>query len=358
MNPVTPIRARGFLLNKDCEVIRKMADEKTSSKKTGFQKIIITGLISLVVGVGSGLLINYFTEKKPKLIFDITTQETFPGEKNNIGIFALRIANDGKREIEQLLCSLKFPNGKISERKITGIPESTLEAINSTSDIEISVPFLNPGEQFSIQVLLSEVKQPLERPKIELRGKGILGREAEAKNTSKNPYEFTLPLIISVIATLISIFISARYFLKTRIMERIGEIEEEDGLEKHGADQRDVIAFVLDTQGLSDDAKDIRNSTRELTYWATSDYLRNKWIQEANNEKICMGIRSLEFLINYASISDESRRIIFINMAKLALVINDHESAKKYLQIAREKKIPYLEARISADPDLKKAVLA
>ncbi len=333
-----------------------MTEEKTS-KKTDIQKIILTGLISLVVGVGSGLLINYLTEKRPKLIYDITTQEIFPGQKNNIGIFALRIANDGKREIEQLLCNLKFPDGKIAERKITGIPESTFVVRGSATDIEISVPFLNPGEQFSIQVLLNEVKQPLERPKVEVRGKGILGVEAKAKKAS-NTFEL-LSLIIAVLATLITLPISARYLLKTRITGRIGvnTADEKDDLEKHsGADQRDAVAFVLETQGLSDDAEAIRKSTRELTYWGISDYLRNKWIREANKEKIRMGIQSLEFLIDYAQMQDESMRIILINMAKLALVIDDPESANKFLQIAREKKIPYLEARISADPDLKKAV--
>ena len=124
-------------------------------QKTNTQAIVIAGLVSLVIGVGSGWLINYLTEKRAKLTYDVTTQEVFAGEAINLGIFAIRIANEGKKEVEKLSCHLTFPAGEISEIRITGVPESARTVNSSGTDIEVNLPFLNPGENFSIQLLLS-----------------------------------------------------------------------------------------------------------------------------------------------------------------------------------------------------------
>ena len=96
----------------------------------------------------------------------------------------------------------------------------------------------------------------------------------------------------------------------------------------HSADPRDAVAFALETKGLDDDAKIIREWPRKLTYWAASDALCSKWRRGGDPGQIQKGIEALEFLMNYAAVVEGSRRIIALNIAKLALTIENHELAK------------------------------
>lgn len=61
------------------------------------------------------------------------------------------------------------------------------------------------------------------------------------------------------------------------------------------------------------------------------------------------GLRALEFLLDYAAIEHSSRRIILLNMTKLAIYSGDHKLAPKLLGEARKEKDPIIEKRIKAD---------
>jgi len=327
--------------------------DKENTKKGALSTILITGLVSLAVGVGSGLFINYFTEKRPKLTYDITTQEVFTGQVNNIGIFAFRVSNDGKKEIENLLCQLNFSEGKITERRVGGIPVSARTVGGSDEEIEVSVPFLNPNEHFSVQVLLGDVKEPLVRPSIEIRGKGIVGKEIESPESSKKTFGNIFPLLIAAIATLLTALATLKTVIDRRFKNLSGMLVELDDMKdptKHaGGDQRDTIAFALDTKALYEDAKIIREWPRELTYWAASDALCNIWLTSKDNDRTVKGIESLDFLVNYAAIADDSKRIIFLNIAKLAFSSDNRDLSKKYLSDALSEKDDFIKKRVEAD---------
>ena len=120
----------------------------------------------------------------------------------------------------------------------------------------------------------------------------------------------------------------------------------------HSGDQRDTVAFVLETKGLLEDAQVIREWRRDLSYWAASDALCSRWLRTTDLEKIKKGLGALSLLLDYAEIADESRRIVLLNMTKLALANEDRDVAGKYLASARKTKDVIIEKRIKADPNL------
>lgn len=319
--------------------------EEPAQRRSNIVTIVLTGLVSLVVGVGSGLLINYFTEKQSKLTYDVTTQEVFSGQQNNIGIFALRIVNDGKKEIEQVTCHLWFPEGKLTERRVAGIPDSARSVGGSEKEIEVTVPFLNPGEQFSIQALLSEVRQPLARPSIEIRGKGVLGAEVSSQGSSQQDKDKTLLAVSVAVVTLGTAFV---FFFGSYSKKKKEKTGSDRHLVSHG-DQGDIIAFVLESKSLDDDARAIRERPQDVSYWAASDALCKKWLQAADDGRIRKGIEALDLLTDYARMKDGSQRIVFLNMSRLALAIKETDLAKKYLTAARADKDGVIEKRIKMD---------
>ena len=328
-----------------------MTDGPSGLKDGGpsqIRTILLTGIVSLAVGVGSGLLINHLTEKRPRLSYDVTTQEVFPGEKHNIGIFALRVANDGNEEIEQVFCQLRFPHGKVSERRVAGIPESAPTIGGSGNGVDIGVPFLNPNEQFSVQVLLADVEEPLVPPTIEVRGKGITGSEAEPSEGSTSWLGGLLPLMMAALATLLTAFMA----LVTRRKVTLTRITKSVDSTRHLDDQRDIFSFVLETHGLSEDAQTIRGWPRKLSYWATSDFLCAQWITRNDALYTMKGVAALETLMGYAAISKDSQRIVLLNMAKLAEAAGEPEVAIRHLETARKVRDPIIEKRITNDQAL------
>ncbi len=249
-------------------------DDETTTTKPYFLTIFLTGLVSLAVGVGSSLLVNQLTGKRAKLTYDITTREVFPGQQQKIGIFALRISNDGKQEIEQLLCHVQFSEGEVTERSVAGIPESARTVAGSAREIDVTVPFLNPGEQFSVHVLLANVSSPLRKPSIDVRGKGVLGSPAQPETRSRKNFLQPFAVALSVLAAL-----STWFMLLSRGRTALSTLVDMLNPSSHSGDQRDTIAFVLETKGLLEEAKDLRQSPRKLTYWAVSDALCARWLQ-------------------------------------------------------------------------------
>src|SRR5215216_6097891 len=73
-----------------------MAEEVSKTGK--YLVIVLTGLVSLGVGVGSGLLLDLFRAQAPKLTYTTTSAEMFPGTNQKTGIVLLRVTNNGRRE--------------------------------------------------------------------------------------------------------------------------------------------------------------------------------------------------------------------------------------------------------------------
>lgn len=325
---------------------------EAGASKSSFWTVVLTGFVSLVVGVGSGVLINYFTEKHPKLTYDITTQEIFPGQQNNTGIFAVRIENSGKREIEQLECHLRFADGEVMERTIAGLPDSARRIVGGGNEITITVPFLNPGEKFSVHALLRKVKPPFVRPEIDLRGRGVLGLEAPTDKATTDGFVSTG---ISVLTALLTAFITLKSAKDRKIsLTNLAKLEATEIPTAQSGDQRDLIAFALESNALPDDARVIRQWPRKITFWAASDFLAAEWLRAGDRKRTENGLKALSFLVDYARISDDSKRIVILNMAKLAFRLGEIASAGKYLASVQKTADKVAEKRIQADPDLSK----
>ena len=60
-------------------------------------------------------------------------------------------------------------------------------------------------------------------------------------------------------------------------------------------------------------------------------------------------------LLDYAAIADDSRRIVQLNMSRLALATGNRDRARTYLAAARNGKDKVIEKRIKSDHALRSA---
>ncbi len=317
-----------------------MAEQENTIAK--YFWIILTGIVSLIVGVGGGVIINYFTQKRTALEYELVTSEVFSGQKQNIAILALQINNPGNKEFEDFICRVSFPDAQLTEFKVTGLPKPSYTTKSRNDFFELKAPFINQQEVFSVQLLLSLQKSQLVPPNIEIRGKGVIAKKRSEIETQKK-YKSLVTLLATAVSTMmlpvVLLFIAKRYPLLFYTTF-------------HQDDQRDVLAYIFSINGFLEEADKIRSSERQHYYWAQSDFLTEKCLASKDEQLIRRGIKTLHDLINYASLSHTSLLIIHCNIARMAASLDDAETAKKYLRLACKGKHKVIEKRIILDEKL------
>ncbi|EIJ0971067.1 hypothetical protein LH716_004149 [Vibrio vulnificus] len=280
------------------------------SQVTNYKALLVTGLISLAVAVGGNLVVNWLTAEKMALGYDLSTSETFSSSNGNIKITTLKINNSGSKSIDEVVLSISMTTGSIQEFKVSGIPANLYSISSKPNQVVMQSKYLNAGESYTIQLLTQATDQVDFLPSIDLRGRGVIG-----KLVQKNDGSSLLDVVTTATAA-ITIFAA---FFSFKI--RSGNSLASDIIDGHSGEQRDVVAYVLGVNGLSDDANDVRMLSRKISYWSIADYLCEKWIQSNDPDLQNKGAMSLKDLISYGSISPDS-----ITLIKTCIVRLNHAS--------------------------------
>ena len=320
---------------------------KKSNSSPQLVTLLLTGFISLVVGVGSGFFVNYLTEKRLSLIYDITAVQAFPGQIR-VGIVAVRISNGGQRELEDVQGTISFPNAELKDVSFQGLTPPASGIQKTDQGVTFQVPFLNPQEQFSVQFLVTPRDQALQTPFVSLRAKGTTGKleEGGGSKEQKSTLRQLAPLFAGVAVALLLLVTSLKF--RSREQFRITE----EMFEQDDDDQRDVFSFVLAANGLVEEANIVRQWPRDWSYWSISDFLTERWLASPNKQTIEQGIKSFEQLMSYSIIVESSAAIIHLNSARLALKLENIPLAKQNIEAARKKKSEVVAKRLKLDKQL------
>ncbi len=315
------------------------APEKPVSK---FFWIVVAGIVSLVVGISSALLLRHFTNDRPELTYDITSLELFPGQTQKLGIVAIRIENTGRKEIEQLQCRIDIIDAVLKEPRCKGLNAASPKITHDTGHVEVSVPYLNPKEEFSLQLLVEPAKDQLSVPDIDIRGKGIVAvRKINDPKRSSGLTEILLPILATITAALGTVFTGIWRYLNSG-----------DGL---GVEQRDGFAFLLGLHGFAEQAAELRSSPRDYSWWTLADALTERLLQSHSKDEdaIQRGTALLQNLINqHLMMAKPSKAIIYLNLARLAEFIGDRRAAVQFIKSAQELDRTTADLRIGIVPSL------
>lgn len=312
--------------------------------------LIFGGIISVIVGIASGYGVNWLSEKKAELTYDITSIQAFPGQER-VGIVAVKISNSGSKELENIDATVRFADAEVKEILFQGLtPQTTSKDKNG---IRFQIPFLNAAENFSVQVLVSPTSLALQTPAVDLRAKGAVGipldrTTSETGGKTKELWSALVSAVATVMA-LVAVMIKIRTS-RLSLPEAVEAVT--NPVSGHEGDQRDVFAYVLGFCGLSSEANFIRSWPRNMSYWSISDILTDRWIAGADDATIRLGISALEQVIEYAQIATSSARIIQLNIARLFIALKENTSASQYLALASLVDDKVISKRVSFDPAL------
>jgi hypothetical protein len=145
-------------------------------------------VVSLVVGVMVGVLVFRLNERLPGLEYQIVASAIFSGEKERIGLFAVNVANPAGKEVEGVTCEVNLRHLDLQETKITGIPQSAYSQTVKDGVLRLEVPYLNPQETFTLQLLVTTKEPEIEIPKPNVRAKGLVGVERSGRRNTDERY--------------------------------------------------------------------------------------------------------------------------------------------------------------------------
>lgn len=312
----------------------------TNSSSTNIAKtLVFPAILSLIVSVAGGIAVFRATDKKAGLNYNVDTSAVFTGQTKNISIVNVMVSNPEQKEVEDVRVVIPIEKTQLTEYKVVGIQSSAYSQSSDAKQIEIKVPYLNPRESFSIQVLLSPNSSnfSLSNDKVIVREKGV---ETSLSSVNQgNKFSEVLPLFVGALLSLVVLSIT-RFFPSLLYTS------------KHSDDQRDVMAYILGANGFYEEASHFRNIERDTSYWALSDYLAERCIESGDKDKIQRGIKCLSDLLSYARMSDTSELLIHYNLARLSTIIGDLKLARNHLELARKGRHRVIEMRIAFDKNI------
>src|ERR1051326_5284550 len=315
-----------------------MADLERQS--TGYITLIITGVISLVVGVAGGLILNYFTERKANLQYAVVASEVFTGTTQNSAILAIETRNTGGKELENLKINIWLPNAKLVEYKIVGISPTSYSAVPQERGLTVDIPFFNPSETVSVQLFVGLTTSSFDPPSIDVRAKGVTATQSKTLGKDDNKTTSTLTLVATAAMALAPM---ALIFWRRKRPRYTSS---------HRDDQREVFAYILSINGMADEAAAARNCPRELAYWGHADLVTERCLESDDHDKARRGIKALKDLMHYAAIVDTSRMLIDFDIARMAAAIGDLETAKAHVKQALVANHKVIKKRIAFDERL------
>lgn len=246
----------------------------------------------------------------------------FVGEKESIGVLVLNVSNPAQRDVESVTCTLSLGSLELREPKIIGLQPGAYSQIAKEGGVfEVDIPYLNPEEAFSVQLLVASKKPEFRIPKPIVRAKGIVGVD-RATRPKQTPFEDILILVVPPAFT--AALVGVTIIFRSR-MQRIFFTK------KHSDDQRDIVAFVQEMHGFHKEAQWARSSARHLTYWSEADRLTELVLRDADSERIRKAIKCLEYLLDYADIDEGSQLLIHFDLARLAIAVRTRRPAASIL---------------------------
>lgn len=302
-----------------------------------WKSIIVNGLVTGIVTIGTGVLLFWWQAKEPKLTYNYVKSISFEDSGDRVFIQQLEVSNSGDKTAEDVALFVEFPQAILEKSKIViDNSISNTKTIGSDS-IAVKVEDLNPGESFSISAMVKSKSQAAIEPNISLRAKGITGEKVGA--VQKLKYS---TIIISLAAAYTGVFAFAVMNKRSRdrflvlLGRRLGR-----------GDQRDNLASLFAMYGLVEKAKEYAASGVSRKYWIEADLLAAEAI---NSDAVVRGkiLLVLKHVSDLERLAKASQGIIFYNMARIYKSDNDPQYE---FYLAKSKQIyPAIEGRLLVDP--------
>lgn len=306
---------------------------------TNWKQVFVTVTLTAFFTVVAGLVTYYLTTKSLKLTYAVARGPAIESPAVARGpavespavfktIYVFTVSNSGNTEVETVTFSTALPVGQIEEARLrTDLAMSSTES-RSGNQYRVTLDTLNPGEEFSVALMIST---PSEDDELEvgLRAKGVIGEKAEPRKSTGR--DIALPIIVGSLATMLAVFTSVNPALRKIILRRAGTPMLVKALSR-GSNvgpfrRNEIVAYVLAATGLFKEARQVRFAPSESSFQGASDFIASLANEdEAKRPKCSVALKGLLLIDN---MWPESQKLIKRNLKMLEGEAYDENSIEQ-----------------------------
>lgn len=297
--------------------------------------IIITAIVTLVITFLAGIMVEYFKNLAPKILYNVRDGIPIEVDGKKICAYIITINNPSNKTIRELTLNIQSSeaNLKSTGAKIT----EGLKFDYSLKEnlLEVNIPFLSKDDEFSVTVYVENQYVMPKKPNIIIRSpekfkKIDLAQQKKRSNSS---------LVIITSSIVASMIVMVTLFSYTPI--RIS--------------QKDNLMFIATVTGLPQLTLEYAGQT-DLNYYDQGNYIYSKAMMSKNVDEIKRYKQFLIALDSYSSMVKTSRCVIIYNIAKIDLLLGDEKEAKTYFMKSIDLNKKYISKMLDYDKDIEKFV--
>lgn len=233
-----------------------------STTKTAVVTAVLTGVFTVLAGLAT----YWITSKDPELSYTVAGGPSLPVNSGTKRIFVVEVRNSGKKEIPQVYLQISVPDGELSEVASEVSAGVKLVEDKNAKRTEARADLLNPNDVLKVSFLAS-LPSTSSEPTVAVRAPGVIAinksTKAESLFSKDNPQTLLVLLTTAMTAVLSSLFLLTR--------SRFGL-----GLGNASLNQSELCAYICDTLGLHDDARELRLAGDAVSYRGAADYLLSR----------------------------------------------------------------------------------
>ena len=311
-----------------------MEEESTGQKTSSsvWLSRLLSALLGVAVTVVAALIVQKLQSREPHLVYSSAETVPFNGQSGVVGIYQIVLRNDGKREVEEIICYVRIPGAKIEQYRTVVAPSLNSISTVTNDAVRATIPGLNPGESAQISILASSSTSLPGRPEVSLRGKGVNGVEQTSSETPSTLEKMSTWGLLAVAIT--SLFSTSLFYQLFR--------------KRFGGNQVRVLESICRTHGL--DSRAERYSTlSKVTYYGEADRLGDEAVRSSDGQTISSVRKVLFSLATSSGINPESRAIVLYNLARIAAKEGNTDELATYPKQAKELAPDEIEGRIKID---------
>jgi hypothetical protein len=316
--------------------------EQNEARASVWWPRIVSAVLGIVVTVAGALIVQRLQAREPRLVYSSVETVPFNGPSNVVGIYQVVLRNDGKAEVENISCYIRVPGAKIEQYRTVAAASLSTSATQSVDAVRVDIPSLNPGESAQVSILASNPTYLPTHPEISVRAKGVTGEAQAPSGAPQSDFTWFYLSLAAAATALASTSLIRRLFSKGK-----GLFSAEMGVESET--QAKTLASICRKHGLEPRAL-CYDAVKEITYYGEADRLGAE-AGDSDDPQATLDVKKILLALSVArEMRDESRAIVFYNLARIAMKDGDLDEAGNYLFQARALSPEEVDGRRRIDP--------
>jgi hypothetical protein len=169
--------------------------------------IAITAVVTLLVTVIAGLVVEYLKRVKPKLKYSIKESVPIILEGNNVGANVIEISNPSTKTVKDIVLKVRAVGVEIKNGGVNTVKGLDYSVKESGNELEVVIPFLKFKDYLSITTILEGKYSIPRRPDITVRSPDNFKLIEDVNNDSKKGSYLKDQLATPVVAIMVGISI-------------------------------------------------------------------------------------------------------------------------------------------------------